>query len=55
MSGGNDHNTSAGDKYSMPVLHEAQHSALGKVKAKTCGKGTGIRNTESGSFGRGNT
>ncbi len=38
MSGGNDHNTSAGDKYSLPVLGEVQHGALCKVKADTLAK-----------------
>lgn len=43
MSGGNDHNTSAGDKYSLPVLHEVQHGAPCKVKADTVAKVLGLR------------
>jgi len=42
MSGGNDHNTSAGDKYSLPVLNEIQHGALRKVKADTVAKVLGL-------------
>lgn len=42
MSGGNDHNTSAGDKCSLPVLHEVQHGALCKVKADTVAKVLGL-------------
>lgn len=42
MSGGNDHNTSAGDKYSLPVLHKVQRAALCKVKADTVAKALGL-------------
>lgn len=43
MSGGNDHNTSAGDKYFLPVLHEVQHGALCKVKTDSVAKVLGLR------------
>lgn len=42
MSGGNDHNISAGDKYSLSVLHKVQHSVLCKVKADTVVKALGL-------------
>lgn len=43
MSGGNDHNTSAGDKSSLPVFHEVQHGAPCKVKADTVAKVLALR------------
>lgn len=42
MSGGNDHNTSAGDKYSLPVLHKVQYTALCKGKADGVVKELGL-------------
>lgn len=42
MSGGNDHNTSAGDKYSLPVLHKVQYTALCKGKADRVVKELGL-------------
>lgn len=42
MSGGNDHNTSAGDKYSLPVLHKVQHGALWMVKPDTVAQVLGL-------------
>lgn len=42
MSGGNDHNSSAGDKYFLPVLHEVQHGAQPKVKADSVAKVLGL-------------
>ena len=38
MSGRNDHNTSAGDKYSLSVFHKVQYNALCKGKADTVAK-----------------
>lgn len=42
MSEGNDHNTSAGDKYSLPVLCEVNRGALYKGKADTMAKVLGL-------------
>lgn len=42
MSEGNDHNTSAGDKYSLPLLCEVKHGALCKVKADTVAEVLGL-------------
>lgn len=42
MSGGNDHNISAGDKYSLPLPCEINRGALCKVKADTVAKVLGL-------------
>lgn len=53
MSEGNDHNTSAGDKYSLPLLCEVNHDALCKVKADTVAKVLGL-GTQCAWLSRGN-